>query len=206
MKYSHVIFDLDGTLIDTELAVTKTWQFTLRQYGYSYGLEELKAVLGLPIPNTLKKLGVSVDPSFDAEWMKNYGRFSVEADFFEGCREMLAELKQHGVSLGIVTSRCQEEYDRYFRSFHLENIFDCIICADDTDRHKPDPEPLFTYTQKAGVDRSACIYVGDMPTDMECAQNAGIASGFAAWNHSGKQYDKADFVFRSPQDLLQALL
>ena len=56
MKYQHIIFDLDGTLIDTEQAVLKTWQHTLKDFHYFFPLEELRIVLGIPTENALKKL------------------------------------------------------------------------------------------------------------------------------------------------------
>lgn len=205
MEYKHIIFDLDGTLIDTEHAVLKTWQFTLKEYHYEYSLEELHPVLGITTPKALEYLKVSVDENYQEKWMKNYGEFCREADFFTGTKEMLRELADRGYQLGIVSSRCRQEYNAYFGGFHLEDLFDRILLADDTKRHKPDPEPICKYAEWEGVPVSACIYVGDMPTDIACANSAGAASGLAAWNRSGILCREADFIFRSPEELLELL-
>lgn len=206
MTYTHLIFDLDGTLIDTEQPILKTWQAALKEYHYYYSLDELKAVLGITTQRALQKLGVAVDNDFEARWVDLYQNFAREAVFFPGTEEMLRTLKAQGRTLGIVTSRSREEYDRYFSAFHLETLFDWIVCADDTARHKPDPDPLYKYASLARADFLSCIYIGDMPTDIACAGRAGVASGLAAWNDSGVLCRDADFIFRSPEELLELLL
>lgn len=206
LPYHNLIFDLDGTLIDTENAVLKTWQLTLKKYHYRYSLDELRCVLGITTKSALNLLHVTVDAYFEQNWMKNYERFAAEADFFPGTKEMLSALKSCGCSTGVVTSRCRKEYNDYFGIFHLEKLFDRIVCADDTARHKPDPAPLYKYAKLEKADLSACIYIGDMPTDMECAKKAGIAAGLVLWNHSGILCREADFLFRTPDELLELLL
>lgn len=206
VKYQNILFDLDGTLIDTENAVLKTWQLTLKQYHYRYTLEELKNILGITTQNALRLLHVTVDSNFEKNWMKNYDRFAAEADFFPGVREMLRRLKGAGRSLGVVTSRTREEYDAYFSRFCLEEYFGRIVCADDTEKHKPEPEPICKYAELENADLAACIYVGDMATDVECAKRAGIGAGLVLWNQSGVLSRDADFLFRTPEELLELLL
>lgn len=205
VNYRNLIFDLDDTLIDTERAVLKTWQFTLKSYHYYYSLDELRCVLGITTKNAIAMLHVTVDTQFEEKWIRNYERFAPEADFFPGTKEMLLTLKSRGCSLGVVTSRCREEYDKYFRIFRLEEIFDRIVCADETAKHKPTPEPLYKYAELEAADLSSCIYIGDMPTDIECAKNAGIAAGLVLWNHSGILCREADFLFHTPEELLELL-
>lgn len=206
MKYEHIIFDLDGTLIDTEKAVLKTWQSTLKKYNYEYSLEQLRVVLGITMQKSFEKLNVVVDNQFESQWIQNYYPYAKEIDFFDGAKEMLLYLKEKGSCLGIVTSRSKEEYDKYFNSFNLESIFNYIICADDTKKHKPNPEPLYKYVQLAKTDLKSCIYVGDMLTDIECANRAGIASGLMIWNNFQTLCENADFIFHSPKELIDTLL
>lgn len=204
-KYRHIIFDLDGTLLDTEEAVLKTWQHTLQDYGYEFSLEELKTVLGITPESALKKLKITEYKDFWPRWLENHFQYVKEITFFDGITEMLQSLKRHGYSLGIVTSRTREEYNCYFRSFQLEDLFDIMILADDTKRHKPDPEPLYKYGELAGVPLRDCIYVGDMPTDIECANRAGVTSALAVWNGSQSLCREAKLLFRSPKELRDIL-
>lgn len=201
MDLKHYIFDLDGTLIDTEAAVLKTWQHTLKEYGYEYSLHEVKVVLGVTTDIGLQRLNAHVDEDYTYKWQTNYEGYSQEADFFEGTKEMLKLLKDRGCSLGIVSSRSQKEYERFFKSFHLDELFTTVILEEDTKEHKPDPEPLFKYMELTGADKDTCIYIGDMPTDIQCANNAGVISGLVTWNGAGISCDEAKMTFNDPKEI-----
>lgn len=201
MKYKHVIFDLDGTLIDTQEAILQTWQFTLKEYQYDYSLEELKVVLGITAHKALEILHVAVNENFEDRWSKNYRTIADKMTFFDGVKEMLISLRQRGYSLGIITSRSRKEYNDFFRTFTLEALFDLILCADDTRKHKPDPEPIYKYAELSKVGLGLCLYIGDMPTDIECANRAGIASGLVTWNNSGISCQDATYIFTSPEQI-----
>ena len=203
MQYNHIVFDLDGTLIDTENAVLKTWQYTLETYGLKYSIEKLKIVLGITTLNALELLDASVDQNFENEWMQCYSKFSDQTTFFQGTENMLLSMKASGLHLGVVTSRKKLELENYFRKFNLENIFNLVVCADDTLNHKPNPEPLLYYAKKSGANPDKCLYIGDMPTDIQCANAAGFASGFMNWNQSSVLVPDADYTFSSPEELLK---
>lgn len=203
MEYNHIVFDLDGTLVDTENAILKTWQYTLGTYGLNYSLENLKLVMGIPTSDAIRLLGVSVDLGFENKWIHNYNDFSDMAVLFPMVENMLRFLKKSGFYLGIVTSRKKNEYESYFSKFNFEQIFNLIICADDTLQHKPEPEPLLYYAEKCGTLPNSCIYIGDMPTDVACAHAAGFASGFVTWNNSSIIKSDADYIFSSPAELLK---
>lgn len=203
MQYNHIVFDLDGTLIDTENAILKTWQYTLETYGLEYPLENLRIVLGIPTLDALEMLDACVDEDFENKWIQNYSKFSDQAVFFPGTEDMLQFMKKSGFHLGVVTSRKKTEYENYFRKFNLEQLFDLIVCADDTQQHKPYPEPLLYYAEKSGATPNSCIYIGDMPTDIACANAAGFASGLVTWNRSSVLEPNVDYIFSSPEDLLK---
>lgn len=128
MKFKNFVFDLDGTLIDTELSCLKNWQFTLEQIGKKYSLEHLKGIMGLPIPEATKKLDIKIGESFEADWIKNYSRFSKDMNFFDGIKEMLAGLKEKGINLGIVTSRKRRIHKLFQRFFFRKNVFYNSLC------------------------------------------------------------------------------
>ncbi len=75
--------------------------------------------------------------------------------------------------------------------FNLEEFFTTIVLEDDTENHKPYPDPLFKYMELTGADKDSCIYIGDMTTDIQCANNAGVISGLVAWNNSGVSYSNS---------------
>ena len=205
MKYRHIVFDLDGTLLDTEAAVLNAWQHTLRGYRYHFPLEELRVVLGITVEKGIDALGVLVDNQFERRLTESYALYTGNTAFFPGVGELLLQLKQRGYSLGVVTSRNREECRRYFGTFGLEILCGQFICAEDTERHKPEPEPLLKYMEKAGAAAESCIYIGDMPTDVACANRAGAVSALAVWNQSGILCPDAQLILQTPADLLRIL-
>lgn len=202
MKYKNVIFDLDGTLIDTEEAVLKTWQYTLQEYGFSYPLGDLQIVLGVTEQAGLQALGLCPDEGFSDEWIRNYALFGKRSRYFAGVEEMLERLKRSGHTVGVVTSRYRSECDLFFSHLRFDGYFDLLICADDTERHKPYPDPLQKYMSQLKICPKDCVYIGDMPTDMQCAKAAKAASGYAVWGKSDKRAaEDADFVVRHPSEI-----
>ena len=203
--YKHIIFDLDGTLTDTELAILKTWQQTLREYGYDFTLNALQSVLGITQDMALKKLNVKVDDDFDNRWLENYSLLGKDPQFFDGVQELLKRIKQSGRSVGLVTSRYKTELENYFSTLYLQDIFDCIVCADDTRLHKPHNEPIRKYMDTMQAVSNECIYIGDMVTDIMCANAANIDAGLALWNGKIIEHCNAQFYFSSTNELLRLL-
>lgn len=202
MALKYFIFDLDGTLIDTEQAILKTWQQTLNEYGYTYSIDEIRCVLGVTTEIGLKKLGVIVDTDYTAKWQVNYSKHAKETGYFEGTKEMLLHLKEKGCSVGAVSSRSKKEYADFFSGFGFETIFNKVILEEDTAQHKPEPEPLYKYMELVGASKTECIYIGDMPSDIQCANNAGIVSGLVTWNGAGVVCEEAKMIFNSIDDVL----
>lgn len=204
MRYKNIIFDLDGTLIDTEEAVLSTWRHTLGEYGCRFAPADLRLVLGITDDLALKKLNVRVGKDFEERFQRNYLIYGQNAKFFAGAEDVLAKLKEDGCSLGVVTSRYRSEC-AVFAGLRLESFFDLILCADDTEHHKPHPEPLLKYLSVRGARPKDCIYIGDMPTDAECAKAAGLASGLVCAGGEGEKQSSADFIFRSLPEMYAVL-
>lgn len=202
MALKYFIFDLDGTLIDTEQAVLRTWQQTLKEYGYNYTIDKLRCVLGVTTEIGLQKLGAIVDCDYIEKWQANYSFYAKEADYFKETKEMLMLLKEKGCSVGAVSSRCRKEYADYFSGFEFENIFDAVVLEEDTAEHKPNPEPLYKYMELVGANKAECIYIGDMPSDIQCANNAGMISGLVTWNGAGIVCEEAKMLFNSTEEVL----
>ena len=151
MKYKHVVFDLDGTLLDSDRSLFLAWRDTFRQFGKYCSDEEIYASFGKTRWDIFGMFGVNNPEEFWEAWKKNYKRLSADVGFFDGVNDLLGELKERGIKTGLVTSRAREELDAYFSDL-LKGVFDYEVCADDTKKHKPDPEPLLYYA--AGGDRA----------------------------------------------------
>lgn len=202
MKYKNYIFDLDGTLIDTEQAVLKTWQFTLKEYGYDFSINDVRVVLGVTTDIGLQKLNATVDSEFINQWQKNYEVFASDSDYFAGAKEMLLKLKSLKCQVGAVSSRSKNEYAMYFNSFDFDKIMDFVVLEEDTEKHKPDAEPLLKFIEMSKSNPTESIYIGDMPTDVLCAKNAGITAALVKWNGSNVDGSNADLVFNSMDEVI----
>ncbi len=201
MRFNHVIFDLDGTLADTEKTILTAWQQTMRDMGRDCTQDELRFVVGIPASAAMERLQIQNAEHFYERLGINYRAAAGETVLFEGVWDMLQTLLRQGRTLGIVTSRKRAGYNAYFKPLGLSEICALVLCADDTDSHKPDPGPLLSYKERIGAGKEECIYIGDMPTDIQCANAAGMASGLVSWNDTGVVCPDAAYTFNHPQEV-----
>lgn len=205
MKYKQIVFDIDGTLIDTEYAVLHSLQETLKTLcGEKVPLEKLTFALGITGVDALKKFSIE-NISFALDlWNKNMSNYSHTVTVFSGISELLEILSKTGYQMGIVTSKTREEYEDEFIQFEIHKYFSIVVCADDTVEHKPMPAPLFKYMKLAGTDCSKTLYVGDSKYDGMCARKAGVDFALAVWG-SHTQSIPADYYLKNPSDMITAI-
>ena len=123
---------------------------------------------------------------------------------FDGIIELLKNLLSLDYEMGIVTSKTRKEFAHDFCPFGISHYFKTIICADDTQEHKPNAAPILKYVELSKADHSKVLYIGDSKYDSKCAENAGIDFALAVWGSHNKHI-KADYFLESPADLLSAI-
>lgn len=206
MKYKHIIFDIDGTMIDTESAVLSSLQITIQKLQYrKIELAELSFALGIPGQVTLKKLGVEDVKSANELWNLNFKECFSSVHSFQGIHSLLSELNNAGVQLGIITSKNRTEYQNDFLPFCLDQYFETVICVEDSSRPKPYPEPMLKYLEITGAKKEDVLYIGDTIYDMQCALNAGVDFGLARWGCRSVKHIYATYYFETPQDVIYTL-
>lgn len=207
MRYSHVVFDIDGTLINSEKAVLKSFQETLiTEVGIEKELDELKFALGIPGKDALKILNIESREDILEKWDNNYNKYLNEVTLFDGIRQVIQELKSNNINLGIITSKTRKEYEGDFIRFGLDSYFDVVIRADDTIKHKPDGEPMEKYLELADARREDTVYIGDSIYDMQCAKNAGVDSILALWGANDADKLTATYKLSNPKEILDLLI
>lgn len=203
-----VVFDVDGTLIDTGKAIIASLQKVLKEdLGQAYSEDELNFAFGIPGAVTLKKLGINdkdIDGSLD-KWIKYLNDFSDSIKVYEGIENCLRKLKNGNMKTGIVTSKTREEYDTSFVPYGLADYFDYVVCADDTDKHKPHPEPILKVLEISGSAPENVIYIGDTKYDMECAQGAGVRFALAGWGAVSWEGFEPYHILREPDEILSII-
>ena len=178
-----VLFDLDGTLIDTvELILVSMRHATREVLGTSPSDEVLMSGVGMPLVTQFRDFA----PDHSDELLRVYREFNHVnhdkiAKAYPGTLEVLAELRSRGIRMGIVTSKGQVAAKMGIDLFGLREFAEVIVTADDVEIHKPDPYPLAYAATLMGVDLRYCVYVGDSPHDMSAAISGGAISVAALW-------------------------
>ena len=176
MRYTHFVFDIDNTLINTTGAVLHGLQRALRDItGEHWDLSRLTPVLGIPGLDAFERLGIySPEQIFQIypRWEQYEQEYQYTAYLYEGIVPLLDFLKKKGCGLGIITSKTMPQYTSSFLPFQISEYFQTVITADDTVRHKPDPEPMLAYMERTGVCPRQILYIGDSIYDMQCAAQA----------------------------------
>ena len=205
--YRYLIFDVDGTLIDTARAFIVSLQQLLRErFGWEKSEEELRFVFGIPSVDALARLGLRDDGTFIPAWEQRVGENRRLMKLYDGIQPVLDALKAQGWPMGVITSRTRPEVERDFPFFGLERYFPTVVTSSDTALHKPDPAPLLLCLERLGIAAEDAIYIGDAPSDCLAAKRAGMDFGFAQWGSSLNQVpEQADRILEKPEDLLQFL-
>ncbi len=204
MKYNTLIFDLDGTLIDSDYYNMNSLKNAInRVEGRNLSLEDVKKVSGAPAKATLEILGVTKREEVLEAWDNEFFRSKGRADYFPGLEAVLDALKNAGVYIGIVTSRERHEYDEFFAHLGLYERFMTVVFASDTDNHKPHPEPILKFLSLSGRNKEGAIYIGDTKFDRDAAANAGIDFALAGWSLHDVPCGR---VLENPEALLEIIV
>lgn len=178
-----VLFDLDGTLIDTVDLIRVSFQHAT------------ETVLGEAIPDeiTMANVGqplltqfIDMAPDHADELLRVYRAFNMAhhdelAKSYEGTIETLRWLADRGTVMGIVTSKGTRAAARGIELFGIDEFISVVVTADDVPKHKPDPYPLRFAASLLGVSMEYCMYVGDSPHDMQAAVSADAIPVAALW-------------------------
>ncbi|NLO82921.1 MAG: HAD family hydrolase [Clostridiales bacterium] len=202
--YNCIIFDIDGTLLDSETADLSSLQKLLfEELNKNFSFDELRFALGIPGEVALGKFGIVNVSECNMKWNKYFKEFSNLIKVFDGIEETLIKLNKMGIFTGIVTSKTKKEYLNDFVPFGLSNYFKLVICADDTEKHKPNPDPILKFIELSGADKSKTIYIGDTKYDMDCAFNAGIDFALALWGAKSSKGINANYILDNPRQILE---
>lgn len=202
MGYAHIVFDIDGTLLDTEETMLRSLGRAVEELqGRKMEVEELRFAFGITSEDALKQLGITNLQSAVKLWDTYIPDYWHLVHVFDGILDCLDGMKKQGARIGIITSKTREEYVREFVPFGLSGYFDTVICADDSLRHKPEADPMEAYLKKSKTTPADVVYIGDSRYDMACARAAGTACGLALWGCHHPEEIKADYYLDSPAEI-----
>lgn len=207
--YQTLLFDLDGTLIDSVGLIFASYNHTLLVHrGEERDHDYWLAMLGKPLREQLAEFtsdAAEVEAMATTYREHNHGLHDELVTAYDGIVDLIRELEDRGNVLGLVTSKSRLGARRGLDLIGLQNSFQALICLEDVDRHKPNPEPVLAALDRLAVPANGAIYIGDSPHDLIAGRAAGTATAAVAWGpFSRAELDacEPDHWLEHPSDLL----
>ncbi|NUR76716.1 MAG: HAD family hydrolase [Thermoleophilia bacterium] len=207
MRHPVVLFDLDGTVIDSGGIILASMRHAAETVvGGEWDDYELMKAVGGP---GLEAQMVALDPSRVEELVRVYRAHNEPLhdtlECCDGIEDVLETLKERGHRLGIVTAKRRVTVDLAFARLPIEHLFETVVGGDETAQHKPHPAPLLLALERLGAAPADAAYVGDSPFDMQAARAAGIRAIGVSWGriHTAEKLSDADVVIHSAEELLE---
>lgn len=196
-----VLFDLDGTIIDTNELIIETFLHVLRDKTPSpFTREHIIPSMGLTLEEQIRIFTGQdqVDELVAAYREYNVTRHDELVREFPYVQEVMAELHASGIQLGVVTTKMRATTERALRMFGLIDYLSTIVTVQDVTHPKPHPEPVLRAVEALKADPVQTIMVGDSPADIQAANAAGVVSCGVAWSLKGeavlRQYEPRHII------------
>ena len=208
-KLHTVLFDLDGTLIDSVRLILDSYHHTLATHGLPpRSDEEWLEGVGTPLSVQFGAFqdGAGMLDALIATYreynLKHHDRM---VTVYPGVLEMVRELKQDGIATGLVTSKNRSGALRGLALAQLESLMDVLVCSDEVENPKPHPEPVEKAVRLLGADPATTVYVGDSIHDMRSGRSAGVRTAAVLWGPFGRAHLEGahpDYWLERPEELL----
>jgi pyrophosphatase PpaX len=211
MRYPVVLFDLDGTVIDSGAIILASMRHAAKEVlGVEPSDEELMATVGGPgLDAQMRALSPERVEELVAVYREHNEPLHDGLVCCPGMDDVLVRLRDEGRRLGIVTAKRRQTVELAFASVPIGHLFETVVGGDETTRHKPDPEPLLLALERLGAAPADAAYVGDAPFDVEAAKAAGIFSVAVTWGgiHARERLEahEPDVLVDSAEELLAVL-
>jgi len=213
MAIRYLLFDLDGTLVDTTNLILSCYRASISKLvDNPPSDEEILQGFGTPLSQQLYRLFPTLRDRPDEIiilWRQTQDELHDRLiKPFPGTAEVLRELRRRGYPLGVVTSKERVAAERDLAMYGLKELADVIVCWDDTSNHKPHPEPILRGLELMAAPAAEALYVGDSLHDMKAGREAGAKVAAALWGPFAKESllaFKPDFLLKSIRDLLDML-
>jgi pyrophosphatase PpaX len=205
-----VLFDLDGTLIDSTDLIITSYEHTYKALGRIMSRDQIQADFGLPLRDTLARHfhGEDLERALKIYIEYNLRLHDAGVRQMQGVADLVQRLRTMQLRLGVVTSKMRDTAQRGLMLCRLDRAFEVLVAREDTRRHKPEAEPIIYALAALDAGAAECAYVGDSPMDIEAARAAGVRSIGALWRPvARKAFDdwRPDAFAATPQEAADIL-
>ncbi len=215
MRFKAVIFDFDGTLADTNQAIVAAKQETMRRLGLDVKDEKAcAATIGLPSKEAFAATYPGLDDDILDKCVEVYSISfeekvkEMQPSLFEGAGDVLERLKNDGIRLTLASSRRNASLHGFMDRWKMWDTFDLVLGCSDTEKHKPDPEPVLYTLKKLGVLPDEALVVGDMPYDIEMGKRAGAKTCAVTYGNASRQAlmeSKPEYMIDDIRELIKII-
>jgi pyrophosphatase PpaX len=209
MHFPVVLFDLDGTVVDSGGIILASMRHATRTVlGRDIPDEALMAAVGGPgLEHQMRGFG----PDHVEELIRVYREHNEplhdQLQICVGMDDVLVALKDQGRKLGIVSAKRRRTVELAFASVEIGHLFDVVVGGDEHEKQKPEPDLLLLALERLGAEPATAAYVGDSPFDMQAARAAGMHAVGVTWGgiHVREALTGADAIVDTPEELLAVL-
>jgi pyrophosphatase PpaX len=207
-----LLFDLDGTLIDSVRLILDSYHHTLAAHGLP-GRTDDEWLQGVGTPLRVQFADWKDDPERLEALIATYREYNLAnhdrmVTIYPGVLEAMRQVKARGATTGLVTSKNQQGAVRGLRLVGLNELIDVMVCADDVENPKPHPEPVERAVRLLGADPTATVYIGDSIHDMRSGRAAGVKTAAVLWGPFGREHlehAEPDFWLQRPEEIVTLL-
>jgi pyrophosphatase PpaX len=201
MRFPVVLFDLDGTVVDSGAIILASMRHAAKEVlGVQPPDEELMAAVGGPgLEAQMRALAPDRVEELVDVYRAHNEPLHDELACCDGMEDVLVRLKDEGRRLAVVTAKRRVTVELAFATVPIGHLFEAVVGGDETERHKPNPEPLLLAAERMNVDPGTCAYVGDSPFDVRAAKAAGMHAVAVTW---GGIHDREKLVREEPDAIV----
>jgi pyrophosphatase PpaX len=210
MKIDTILFDLDGTLINTNDLIIASFLHTLDHYAPGrYTKEDVLTFIGEPLETSFERVDANrVKEMVEMYRKHNHENHDILVKEYKGVYETIETLHNQGYKLGVVTTKMRNTVEMGLELTRLKSFFGVVVTLDDVENAKPHPEPVERAMALLDARPEQTIMVGDSRYDIGAGQNAGTYTAAVAWTIKGKETLAAlqpDFMLDEMADLLDMI-
>lgn len=208
MKTKALLFDFDGTLLDTNDLIIQTFMYILdERFPGQYSTQDCLKFIGPSLKQTFDEITPGETDSMIMKYKEwNTAHHDELVKSYDEVAETLVALHKEGIKLAIVSTKSREGLARGLKVLDVAHLFEVIIGSDEVTHVKPHPEPVLLALDKLGVKKEEAIMIGDNSHDIEGGKNAGVRTAGVAWSAKGESYLQQfnpDYMLHHMRDLLE---